>query len=93
MRCARYCNPVVVATGSVAIWMVERPQGGPVKSFSDALWWALTTVTTVRYGDMSHHRRRCTSACHPHFSISPPCTGPEWAVRQDVVWPYPNLDA
>ncbi len=34
-----------------------------------------------------------TSACHLHFSISPPCPGPEWSVRRGVVWPYPYLDA
>ena len=34
-----------------------------------------------------------TSACHLHFSISPPCPGEEWLVRRGVVWPYPYLDA
>ena len=34
-----------------------------------------------------------TSACHLHFSISPPCDGDEWRVRRGVVWPYPYLDA
>ncbi|MGA7756550.1 MAG: peptidoglycan DD-metalloendopeptidase family protein [Ilumatobacteraceae bacterium] len=34
-----------------------------------------------------------SSACHVHFSISPPCPGPEWSVRRGVIWPYPYLDA
>ena len=34
-----------------------------------------------------------TSACHLHFSISPPCDGDEWRIRRGVVWPYPYLDA
>jgi murein DD-endopeptidase MepM/ murein hydrolase activator NlpD len=34
-----------------------------------------------------------TSACHLHFSISPPCPGKEWSVRRGVVWPYRYLDA
>lgn len=34
-----------------------------------------------------------TSACHLHFSISPPCPGTEWSVRRGVIWPYPYLDA
>ncbi len=34
-----------------------------------------------------------TSACHLHFSISPPCPGKEWSVRRGVIWPYPYLDA
>jgi murein DD-endopeptidase MepM/ murein hydrolase activator NlpD len=33
------------------------------------------------------------SACHLHFSISPPCPGEEWSVRRGVVWPHPYLDA
>ena len=34
-----------------------------------------------------------TSACHLHFSLSPPCPAPEWRVRRGVVWPSPYLDA
>ena len=34
-----------------------------------------------------------SSACHLHFSISPPCAGKEWSVRRGVIWPYPYLDA
>lgn len=34
-----------------------------------------------------------TSACHLHFSISPPCPGTEWSVRRGVIWPAPYLDA
>ena len=34
-----------------------------------------------------------TSACHLHFSISPPCPGKEWSVRRGVIWPYPYLEA
>ena len=34
-----------------------------------------------------------SSACHLHFSISPPCPGKEWSVRRGVVWPYPYLGA
>jgi len=34
-----------------------------------------------------------SSACHVHFSISPPCPGPEWSVRRGVVSPAPYLDA
>ncbi len=34
-----------------------------------------------------------TSACHLHFSISPPCPGKEWSVRRGVIWPHGYLDA
>lgn len=33
------------------------------------------------------------SACHLHFSISPPCPGKEWSVRRGAIWPHPYLDA
>lgn len=34
-----------------------------------------------------------SSACHVHFGISPPCSGPEWSVRRGVIEPAPYLDA
>jgi voltage-gated potassium channel len=39
---------VAAALESVA----ERSGDGPIKTFTDALWWAAATVTTVGYGDM-----------------------------------------
>jgi murein DD-endopeptidase MepM/ murein hydrolase activator NlpD len=44
-----------------------------------------------RLGTMGSTGR--SSACHVHFSISPPCSGTEWSVRRGVIWPYPYLDA
>jgi voltage-gated potassium channel len=41
---------VVVGTAALAL-AVEDSSGGPIRRFGDALWWALTTVTTVGYGD------------------------------------------
>lgn len=38
--------------GSIAVWSVERNGDGPIDSYADSVWWAITTVTTVGYGDI-----------------------------------------
>ena len=42
----------VVFGGGTALWVVEgeRPDS-TIRSWGDALWWSLTTLTTVGYGD------------------------------------------
>ena len=43
---------IIVFIGAVGILDVERnARGSNIHSFGDALWWALSTVTTVGYGD------------------------------------------
>jgi voltage-gated potassium channel len=37
---------------AIQITITERSiEGSNIKTFSDGLWWAVTTVTTVGYGD------------------------------------------
>ena len=41
---------LVIFTGAVAELEFERETGN-IKTAEDALWWAMTTITTVGYGD------------------------------------------
>jgi voltage-gated potassium channel len=42
----------IMLLGAVALWIVETGANDGLRSFADALWWAVTTVTTVGYGDI-----------------------------------------
>ena len=43
---------LILFVASLAVLSAERhAKGATITSFGDALWWAMTTVTTVGYGD------------------------------------------
>lgn len=42
---------LVVSTSSIGVLLVETDPASNIKTAGDALWWSITTITTVGYGD------------------------------------------
>jgi voltage-gated potassium channel len=48
---AAFGTVLLVYVASLAVFDAERDHNAQFKTFPDALWWSITTITTVGYGD------------------------------------------
>lgn len=44
---------VIVLVGGLSIFLIEGPKNDHINSVTDGIWWALVTITTVGFGDIT----------------------------------------
>ena len=42
---------LLIVVGSLSVLQFENAEGANIRTAEDALWWSITTITTVGYGD------------------------------------------
>ncbi|XP_033101376.1 potassium voltage-gated channel subfamily KQT member 1-like isoform X2 [Anneissia japonica] len=68
-----YIGFLVLIFSSYFVYLVERgPPQGDFKTYADALWWGVVTVTTIGYGDTvpSTWAGKAIASCFSIFAIS-----------------------